>query len=278
MEPERILARAGAWKRKTHRLSLDLRLKSVSEAKKFVREHGAVLWNTKAELPNLLDATLGRVARGKERVSGKTAENCSLLRDQLLGDAEFVECRFFRRRGTVLHQDILPFVAWFARRNKQRVIQEGGASGEARRLARFLDREGPIDSDKVRRALRWNGANDSRKLARARRELEDLLVILPRPDSNGDAGRSLLDFWEASMPRPAPRTDQLSEQDAGWGLLNAILDSCVLVLEKDLDKWFPWCDETPREWLERPACSRKFLRIDHHKQNWIVSRKVLERP
>src|SRR5262249_39495205 len=106
MQPKTILAKAEAWKRKAHRLSLDLRLRSVSDARKFVREQAVVLWNAKAELPNLADAIIGRVANSAERVHGRPAETCTQWRGQILQDSEFLECNFFRNLSTVLHQDL----------------------------------------------------------------------------------------------------------------------------------------------------------------------------
>src|SRR3990172_9068477 len=108
MDIRRVLARAEDWKQRTHRLSLSLRLKSIAEARKFLREHGAVLWSAKAELPNLLDAIIGRVANGQERVYGKPAGSCYQWRWQLLKDPEFLECRYFRRMSAGVHIDLWP--------------------------------------------------------------------------------------------------------------------------------------------------------------------------
>src|ERR1041384_5322494 len=109
LTPDKILAKAELWKRKSHRLSLDLRLKSVADARRFLHDDSIVLWNAKAELPNLLDAMAGQVTNGKQRKSGKNASRCDQWRKELIHDSDFVECPFFRNLSTVLHQDLWPY-------------------------------------------------------------------------------------------------------------------------------------------------------------------------
>src|SRR5688572_25099614 len=176
MNPERILAKAEAWKRKTHRLSIDLRLRSVQEATAFLREHGVVLWNAKAELPNLLDAIIGRVANGQERVYGKPAENCYRWREQIMSHPDFLECRFFSKLSTVLHQDLWPFATVFAHINRKKT-EEGTnpLSKDARKILAFLQREGPTRTDVLRKALKFSSPEQGRLFHRAKRDLQNHL-------------------------------------------------------------------------------------------------------
>src|SRR3972149_7317467 len=151
MDPRRILAKAETWKRRAHRLSLDLRLRSVTDAKKFLREHGVALWNDRGELPNILDALIGRIANGRERVRGKAAENCFAWRGQLLQDPEFLECPFFNRQPTVVYQELWPYFTVVARLNRGRAEPEPLVSRDARKVLNFVAREGPVPSPEIRR-------------------------------------------------------------------------------------------------------------------------------
>ena len=125
------------WKRKSHHLSLPLRLKTLPEAKKFLKEQVVALWNGKAEIPNLLDATLGRIARGRERNQGSAIENCLLWRREILATPDFVECKLFCKLPTVIHQDLWPSVTVISKMNKEK----GPISKEAKRILNYLKEE-----------------------------------------------------------------------------------------------------------------------------------------
>jgi hypothetical protein len=279
MTPERIFTKAEAWKRKTHRLSLDLRLKSVSDAASFLREHGVVLWNAKAELPNLLDAIIGRVANGQERVYGKPAENCYRWREQLMSNPDFLECRFFSKLSTVLHQDLWPFATVFARENRKKVEAEQGVSKEVRKILTFLEREGPTRTDNLRKALRFSTPEQGRIFHRAKRDLQNQLVLLAKedPESKTHTHAEILDFWENCMPKSVRgKADQIDQNGGRLKLLSATLQSCVLSNEKRIPAWFTWCDEGVKESLEKLLQKKDFVRVPLKKENWIIPRKAFE--
>jgi hypothetical protein len=279
MTPERIFTKAEAWKRKTHRLSLDLRLKSVGEAASFLREHGVVLWNAKAELPNLLDAIIGRVANGRERVYGKPAENCYRWREQLMSNQDFLECRFFSRLSTVLHQDLWPFATVFARENRKKAEAGQGVSRDGRKIIVFLEQEGPMRTDHLRKALRFTTPEQGRIFHRAKRDLQNKLILLAKedPDSKVHTHAEILDFWENSMPKVVrTKADQIDHPGGRLKLLSATLQSCVLSNEKRIPAWFNWCEEGVVESLENLLQKKDFVRVPLKKDSWIVPRKVIE--
>ena len=277
--PERIFAKAEALKRKTHRLSLDLRLKSVGEGASFLREHSLVLWNAKAELPNLLDAIIGRVANGRERVYGKPAENCYRWREQLMSNQDFLECRFFSKLSTVLHQELWPFATVFARENRKRAEAGQGVTKEERKILVFLEQEGPTRTDHLRKALKFNSPEQGRIFHRAKRDLQNHLVLLGKedPDSKVHTHAEILDFWENCMPKNVrTKADQIDPNGGRLKLLSATLQSCVLSNEKRIPAWFTWCDEGVHESLEKLLQKKDFVRVPLKRDCWIVPRKVIE--
>jgi len=270
MNSERALAKAAAWKRRSHRLSLDLRLKTPSDARKFLREHSVVLWNGKGELPNLLDAILGRIANGKERLTGRAAENCLQWSEQLLQEPEFLECRFFAKQPTALHQDLWPFATVFARLNRSRAEDGALVSRDAKRILSYLGKERSADEKQLKRVLKVSTGSGINAFQRAKQELLNLLIVVDNPS------RISLELWEERMPKPVrARADNISEKEARMKLLAATLQSCVLSNEKRLSTWFSWCNQDCTETLEAILMKRDFLRIRHKKDRWIILRHVL---
>jgi hypothetical protein len=277
MNPDRILAKAEAWKRKTHRLALNLRLKSTAEAGTFLREHAVVLWNAKAELPNLLDAMIGRVANSQERVYGKPAENCYRWREQLMKSSEFLECRFFCKLSTVIHQDLWPYVTVFARGNRRKAEEEPRLK-EARKILAFLTREGPTRTDILRKALRFSTPEQGRVFHRAKKDLQNQLVLLGKEDlsSKVHTHAEVLDFWENCMPKAVrTKSDQIDESTATLKLLSTTLQSCVLSSEKRISSWFDWTDRELEESLDKLLQRKDFVRVQHKSGAYIIPRKIL---
>ena len=278
MNPERILTKAAAWKRKTHRLAIDLRLRSVPEAAAFLREHGVVLWNAKAELPNLLDAIIGRVANGQERVYGKPAENCYRWREQIISNPDFLECRFFLKLSTVLHQDLWPSATVFARMNRKKA-EDGAVSKDARKILGFLQKEGPTRTDVLRKALKYSSPEQGRLFHRAKRDLQNHLVILGKEDhlSKAHTHAEILDLWENCMPKNVrTKSEQLDENGGRTKLLSMTLQSCVLSNEKRISSWFAWCDNGISDSIEKLIQKKDFVRVPYKKDTWIIPRKVIE--
>ena len=279
MDAEKLLAKAETWKRKTHRLSLDLRLKSAAEASSFLREHGVVLWNAKAELPNLLDALIGRVANGAERVYGKPAEKCFMMRDQIMSNQDFLECRFFSRLSTVLHQDLWPSATVFARLNRKKVVAGQGISKEGKKILVFIEREGPTRTDRLRKALKFTTPEQGRLFHKAKRDLQNGLVLLGKEDASSDVHThaEILDFWENFMPKTVrTKADQIDENTGRAKLLSITLHSCVLSNEKRIPEWFAWSDGGWKDSLERLLQKKEFVRVTFKKNSWIIPRKVIE--
>jgi hypothetical protein len=276
MDAEKIFARAETWKKKAHCLSMDLRLRSLADARKFVKEHSIVLWDAKAELPNLLDAILGRIANGKEREVGKAAENCKLWRDQLLCEPEIVECRFFRKYSTAIHQDLWPFITVFARLNREKVEEGDLLSRDAKKILNYLKREGATPKNQVRKALKYTSTRDVRLFQKAKMELHSYLILAIRSESTRKEEGPILDLWENSMPRPVRTSaDKITEVEAGAKLLSAALNSSILSCEKQLPKWFIWANGESGDWAESLIGNRTFLRIARRGDNWIIPRKIL---
>lgn len=276
MNSERIFAKAEAYKRRAHRLTLSLKIKSLPEARKFLREQGVVLWSAKSELPNFLDAILGRIANGRERVYGNPAENCFRWRGLLMPDPELLECRFFRKRATVVHQDLWAHLTTFSRLNRKAAEQDGVASRDAKRIMAYLRGEGPTRSDHLRRALKYHSVEEGKIFHRAKQELMNQLIVLGREDQNAvkHTHAEILDFWENWMPKPIrSRADQLTEKEARNKLLAATLHTSVLTPESNVRRWFYWCKDGMEESLESLMKTKDFLRLEHRKERWIISRK-----
>jgi hypothetical protein len=274
MDSDKLITRAEAWKKKSHCLSMDLRLRSFNQAKKFVKEHSIVLWTTKAEAPNLLDAILGRIATGKERQQGKASENCDIWRKQLLMDPEFLECKLFRQHFTAVYQDLWPYIMVFSKLNSESGEHGAGISRDAKRILNYLKKEGPTESDLVKKALKYSSASEARQFLKAKSELQSLLILLARENS----GRSTLCLWEHVVPKPIrSAADKITSAEAGAKLLTAALNCSVLVNEKQVPNLFNWANGESSDWARCLLDSRTFVRVPRRNDSWIVPRRILSK-
>jgi hypothetical protein len=280
MDSKKIVLKAEAWKIKSHRLSLSLRLKSTADAKRFIREHAAVLWSEKAEIPNLLDAIIGRIASENERHNSRAAESCRIWRQELLTDPELLECAFFRKRNTVMHQDLWPYLTHFASRNRNRIDEEPLLSKDAKRIYNFLAREGATPAGDMRKGMHSAGLGDARAFRKAEEELQNLLLIAVRkePQAGKETSIIIFDLWENSMSKTVrARADQLTERESRLKLLAVALNGSVLTREKDIRRWFNWCSVDCLEALETLVQNKTFVRVKQGKDVWIVPRKILSK-
>ena len=278
MDPERILAKAQAAKRKAHRLSIELRLKSVSDAKKFLREQSVVLWRDKGDLPNLLDATIGRIANGKERVHGKAAENCSAWRRQLLRDPEFLDCRFFCKQPTALHESLWPYATVFARLNREMAEDGKNLSREADGIVSHVKKEGPTRCDQLRKALKLLSPQEMRAFQRAVLELKNLLILLEQEERQEEkCNTTVLDLWENRMPKTVKaKADGIALKDAAVHLFSATVRSCVLTPEKNLSRWFLWCPQDDEELIHDLLRKKDCIRVQQGKTGYLIWAKQEE--
>ncbi len=273
MNADRVLARAEAWKKKSHCLSMNLRLRSIGEARKFVKEHSIVLWDEKAEVPNLLDAILGRIANGKERQQSKATENCKLWRRQLLSDPEFLECRLFRKYSTAVYQDLWPYITVFSRLNCKAAEEGGELSRDARKIFNYLKKEGPSGIDTIKKGLKFTSSTEGRQFQKAKLELQSLLILVTGGDS--PQGHTL-GLWENLVPKNVRSSaDKITPKEAGARLLGAALTSSVLVNEKQLPRLFTWANDESVDWAKALLESRTFMRVPRKTETWIVPRKIL---
>jgi hypothetical protein len=274
MNADKVLARAEAWKKKSHRLSMNLRVKSFNEARKFVKEHSIVLWDAKAEVPNLLDAILGRIARGKERLQSKASENCSLWRNQLLSDPEFLECRLFRKHSTAVYQELWPYITVFSRLNCEAADEI--ISRDAKKIFNYLKKEGPSRNQIVRKALKYTSASEVRLFQKAAAELQYLLILISQDDPQSSTEGPILTLWEDCMPKNVrSAAEKISPEEAGAKLLSAALTCSVLVNEKQLPKLFNWSNGDSEQWVDPLLESRAFMRVPRRSESWIIPRKIL---
>jgi hypothetical protein len=275
MDPQKILAKAEAWKRKSHRLSLTLRLRSLSEAKKFLREHSVVLWNDKGDIANLLDATIGRIANGRERGKGKAAENCAQLRKQVLQDPEFLDCRFFCAQETALHEDLWPSATVLSRANYARLKDSTKISRDAKRILAFLEKDGPTEVGRLKEVLKLSGNSETRAFNHAKLELQNQLLVI-QSLQNSAKEPVQLQLWEHRMPKPVRSTaDQLSEKEASLQLIAASLECSVLSHEKNIPRWFPWPKEDAQQLIDSLIEKKRFVRIIHRNHPYIILKKIL---
>jgi hypothetical protein len=273
MNADKVFARAEAWKKKSHCLSMNLRLRSIGEARKFLKEHSIVLWDEKAEVPNLLDAILGRIANGKERLQGKATENCKLWRLQLLSDPEFFECRLFRKHFTAVYQDLWPYVTVFSKLNCKAAEEGGELSRDAKRVFNYLKKEGPSTNESIRKDLKYTSSSDGRQFQKAKMELQSLLILLSQDDPSSGP---ILGLWENLVPKTVrSAADKIAPREAGAKILGAALTSSVLVNEKQLPRLFNWANGESVKWAESLLETRTFLRVSRKNDSWIVPRKIL---
>lgn len=276
MDPQKILARAEYWKRKSHRLSLDLRLRSLSEAKKFIREQSVVLWNDKGDVPNLLDATIGRIANDRERSKGKAAENCAQIRKQVLLDPEFLDCRFFCKHETALHESLWPSATVLSRINHARLKDSRKINRDAKKILLFLEKEGPTGASSLKDSLKLSGSIEMKAFHRAKLELLNQLLVVQSQEIAAKEPAIQLQLWDDWMPKSVrTRADHLSRKEAALQLISATIQCSVVTQEKNIFRWFPWLAEDAKELIDSLIEKKNLVRVIYRKTAYIIPKKIL---
>src|SRR5207247_9585742 len=101
---------------------------------------------------------------------------CADLRKQVLQDPEFLDCRFFCRQDTALHEGLWPFATVISRVNYSHAKDSARISREAKRILAFLEKEGPTGPNRLNEVLKMStGGPEARAFHRAKLELFDHL-------------------------------------------------------------------------------------------------------
>lgn len=267
-----LIDKARAARELLHRIRAILKVESLASARAFVRERGLVLLAADAELPNLVDATLGRRANVAERVpqDGASQPPWDWWRELSHGD-EVACVKLFRNEDTAVARRLWPAVASCAGELAARA-RHGTLSPLARTLFDELDKHGPSTTAALCAAHKLKGDAGRLRFERARRELEAHLLVVTR-EEGGERVHELLVRW---LPERALRLGRrLGPVKARKQLVQAAVDAAVIMKERAA-AWFPWSESLTVGLIEELVAAGEIRRVEEGGERYLVSTGVVE--
>lgn len=262
-----------------HRLHETHRLQDKAQAQEFVEDRGMVTLFAGTELPSVQEAIAGEIVMniGNERFGPGFGIAWIWGKDIPDGGA-CVYGSFFRERATFIvrrHWAALGALSLLDYRHARKSKQ---LSAEAFKIASYIDENGPTRSDTLRRALKYAGREGAAVFRRTRRELErQWAVIAVRHGEH--VGGADTNTWELTgrwLPDDVrEEAERISDRDAMADLIQAGVESALVVEEQNIWKWFGWTRTLTSRTIARLLDEERLFRVDG-KKPLLIPESIVE--
>lgn len=244
--------RLQTYRGRTFRLRPDLRLRTKTEAIRFVNERGFVyFWPIKdITLPSLWAAVAGnRPVASEHDDPGHITWG---WKDDLLDKRQWYYAKVLRGRATLIALDIAPFFYALSENygdpeeDYLQLYEDGLLTQAAKTIFEALLREGPLDTVKLRRLIRMTSKASNSPFERGLTELQRDFKILPVGVARTGAWRysfiyDLVHRYYSGLPEKAR---PLTRESARARLIRLYFDSVGAATAADVQRLFQW---SPRE-------------------------------
>lgn len=222
------------------------------------------------ELPSLVSAVLGKLWKPSKKgfrgwldwwsvkISGRPIPYWTREMER---DKDILASRIFRQSKTLVSSSLWPILTPIIKRHEELAKEHKLLSRTEWSILEALEKKGPTRTDHLRSRVKLQGKEHTNRFHRGLIQLESLGLIVgyedPHPEKHLHAN-----IWQPWLARVGPALKgkaSASYDEALEQLLERTLDTAVLVLEKDLGKWFLW-NHGLTDTKEKLLRSGKFLR------------------
>ncbi len=232
------------WRRRR-----ELRVRSVPEARRFVRQVGFCLfWPTEGvEMPNLLQAIAGN---GRPLTAGYDDPAIGRSwnwKDEALDQRWWYYGKLLRRRATLVSLELLPsFYALSENYGDARdylvEYEEGRLSAEAKAVYEALLENGPLDAVRLRKESRLAATQAKARFDRALVELQGDLKVLPVGVADAGAWHyafiyELVERWYPDLPAQAR---PISTREARSRIVKQYLENLIVAQRRTISQGLGW--------------------------------------
>lgn len=244
---------------KTFRYEEDRRLRSVTDAVKFVNERGFVAFWPISGYP--FPSMWGAVA-GDRPVPSNHDDPGHVVwgwKDQMMGSKRWYYARFLRRKNTFISNAMLPnFYALSPNYGDYEsdyliAYQQGQMTAEAKGVYEALLSEGPLDTLTLRKKARLTSMESNSRFNTALDWLQRQFMIMPTGISEAGAWNYafIYDITARFLPELLDQTRFISDEDARQAILSAYIESTGYATVRELKNMLGWRDDELKDALER---------------------------
>ena len=248
-----------------HRLHDTGRLQDKAQVQDFVEECGIVTLFAGTELPSVQEAIAGElVTNNSNERYGPGFGIAWIWGKDIPDDERCVYGSFFREKASLIARRHWPTLGALSILDYRRARKSSRLSASAFKMAAYIDEHGPTRTDVLRQALGYTGGEGGARFRRARRELERswTIVAVCRGEHAGAADTHTWDLTARWLPDDiCAEAEQISRQDAMADLIQAGVESAMVVEEQGVSRWFGWTRTLTSKTINRLLDAERLYRV-----------------
>ena len=221
-------------------LTPDLRIKTESEAVKFIHQVGMSLLFACNDIP------LPKLSESAQSSDWDWWE----WKDTLQAKKKWYNSRVVKRKSTLVSMELLPcFLSLYYESGGCEVYEEeyyyGKLTDPAYRIADYLYTHGPVSIDDLRKTLAQPGKIGTRKFHEAILELQSKFKIAVSGLMDKHWGVRILDLFSRWAPKEIlQKAETIQPTDARKQILTKFITTAGLTTEKEILRLFSWSPES----------------------------------
>jgi hypothetical protein len=175
------------------------------------------------------------------KISGQSVAHVS--RD-IGGRNDILATRIFKRTKTLVSNKVWPIIDPIVKHHQDPAVNRKILSELEVKILEFIESEGPIRTDRLRKKLKLDAQENNSKFHRSLTNLESYTLIVgvedPNPEKHLHA--NIWQTWDIRTQK-GKSPASLSYSEALSKLLVKTVDACILAREDQIPRWFKWSSD-----------------------------------
>jgi len=175
------------------------------------------------------------------KISGQSVAHVS--RD-VEGRNDILATRIFKRTKTLVSNKVWPIIDPIVKHHQDPAINRKILSELEVKILEFIESEGPIRTDRLRKKLKLDAKENNSKFHRSLTNLESYALIVGVEDPNPEKHLHA-NIWQTwgIRTQKGKSPASLSYSEALSKLLVKTVDACILAREDQIPRWFKWSSD-----------------------------------
>jgi hypothetical protein len=175
------------------------------------------------------------------KISGQSVAHVS--RD-IEGRNDILATRIFKRTKTLVSNKVWPIIDPIVKHHQDPAVNRKILSELEVKILDFIESEGPIRTDRLRKKLKLDAKENNSKFHRSLTNLESYALIVGVEDPNPEKHLHA-NIWQTwgIRTQKGKSPASLSYSEALSKLLVKTIDACILAREDQIPRWFKWSSD-----------------------------------
>jgi len=175
------------------------------------------------------------------KISGQSVAHVS--RD-IEGRNDILATRIFKRTKTLVSNKVWPIIDTIVKHHQDPAVNRKILSELEVKILEFIESEGPIRTDRLRKKLKLDAKENNSKFHRSLTNLESYALIVGVEDPNPEKHLHA-NIWQTwgIRTQKGKSPASLSYSEALSKLLVKTVDACILAREDQIPRWFKWSSD-----------------------------------